>query len=106
MAGIRDLNSIDERASVRDSLNFQSASVIRQKITVDGSDHAVTLDNAHIVCNAQADAADVALKLVGEDSFMLEYFAGGQEKVMAVAEVGSTTEGSDVGTVLIIRGIV
>lgn len=102
----RDLNTIDEQASVRDSLNYQNASVIRQKITVDASDHDVTLTNPHTVCNCQAAAATIAIKLSGESAFMTEYFLGGQEKVMDAAEIGGTGEGSTSGTVVVIRGIV
>ena len=101
----RNLQSVSEKSGVRKSLNFQSASTVRQKITVDGSDHAVTLTNPHVVCNSQNTGATIALKLLGESAFMTEYFAAGQERVMHVVAVGSTTEGSDSGTVVVIRGV-
>jgi hypothetical protein len=100
-----DFKAQNKLLSVEESSQFQNASDIEQEITIHATnDTDVTLQNPHIVENGDSSEATIAVKLAEMDTFVNHYFAAGQEKVMKVASIGSTSRGST-GTKVIIRGV-
>jgi len=101
MAALNLTNIKSVVAGDTEILNFIRASRVTQEITDFTSDVAVTLRNPHKICNSTDTAGLIYIKLVGDDAFYPEYFAAGQEKTLAVAEVGSSTA----VTKVLIRGV-
>jgi len=87
-----------------ESLQMMTSARKSQSFTSFATAPTITLANPSSICNGSNTGANIAYKLIDDDSYTTEYFEAGQEKMRRITNssgIGSTANGTAASKVII-----